>query len=80
MARGWESKAVESQQDEAMRAPRPRKPALSAAEQADLDRRRSLELALTETQAQLGAACRPAHRDMLHQKLAAIRSALEALP
>jgi hypothetical protein len=79
MARGWESKAVESQQDDARReGPRP-----PAVPQADRDRqvqRRSLELALANAQAELGAACRPAHKDMLRQKLAAIQAALAALP
>jgi hypothetical protein len=77
MARGWESKGVESQQDDARRSRGPLQPALSAADRAHHDRRRTLELALAETQAQLGAACRPVHRDMLQQKLEAIRAALE---
>ena len=78
MARGWESKAVESQQDDADRA-RQLAPALSDAEKARLQQRRTLELALAQTQAELGAACRAAHRDMLQQQLAAIREALAAL-
>jgi hypothetical protein len=78
MARGWESKAVESQQDDADRA-RQLAPALSDEEKARLEQRRTLELALAQTQAELGAACRAAHRDMLQQRLAAIRDALEAL-
>ena len=78
MARGWESKAVESQQDDADRA-RQLAPALSDEEKARLQQRRTLELALAQTQAELGAACRAAHRDMLQQQLAAIREALAAL-
>ena len=78
MARGWESKAVESQQDDADRE-RQLAPALSDEEKARLQQRRTLELALAQTQAELGAACRAAHRDMLQQRLAAIRSQLEAL-
>jgi hypothetical protein len=78
MARGWESKAVESQQADADRA-RPLAPELTDDERARLQQRRTLELALAQTQAELGAACRAAHRDMLQQRLAAIRSALAAL-
>ena len=78
MARGWESKAVESQQDDADRERR-LKPELTEGERARLQQRCSFELALAQTQAELGAACRAAHRDMLQQRLAAIRSQLEAL-
>jgi hypothetical protein len=78
MARGWESKAVESQQDDADRAKR-LAPALSDEERVELQQRRTLELALAQTQAELGAACRAAHRDMLQKRLAAIREALAAL-
>ena len=79
MARGWESKAVESQQDDAERA-RQLAPALTDEERARLQQRRTLELALAQTQAELSAACRAAHRDMLQQRLTAIREALAALP
>jgi len=78
MARGWESKAVESQQDDADRERR-LQPALTEDERARLQQRRTLELALAQTQAELGAACRAAHRDMLQERLTAIRSQLEAL-
>jgi hypothetical protein len=78
MARGWESKAVESQQADADRSRR-LEPELTGDERARLQQRRTLELALAQTQAELGAACRAAHRDMLQQRLAAIRSQLEAL-
>ena len=78
MARGWESKAVESQQDEAERRAS-RKPARSP-EQVERDARRTaLEMALVQTQAELGAACRPAHREMLSLRLAAIRRELAEL-
>ena len=78
MARGWESKAVESQQADADRLRR-LGPELTDDERVRLQRRRTLELALAHTQAELGAACRAAHRDMLQQRLDAIRSQLEAL-
>jgi hypothetical protein len=78
MARGWESKAVESQQADADRTRRP-EASLSDEARARLQQRRTLELALAQTQAELIAACRAAHRDMLQQRLKAIREALDAL-
>jgi hypothetical protein len=78
MARGWESKSIESQQDEAERKKTVR-PALTADEQAREGHRTLLELALAQTQAELGAACRPAHREMLKLRLEAIRAKIEAL-
>lgn len=78
MARGWESKAVESQQEDAGRAG-PTRAALTPAERDRLAQRDSLELALANTQAELRAACRAAHRDMLQLRLAAIRVQLLAL-
>ena len=78
MARGWESKSIESQQEDAAGA-KPRGPELTPAERERLQQRRSLELALAQTQAELTAACRAAHRDMLQGRLAAIRQALDEL-
>jgi hypothetical protein len=78
MARGWASKAVESQQEDRAAA-RVSKPALSVAERERRERRQSLELALAQTQAELGAACRPMHREMLQARLKAIRESLDGL-
>jgi hypothetical protein len=78
MARGWESKSIESQQEDAAGA-KALGPELTAAERDRLQQRRSLELALAHTQAELIAACRAAHRDMLQGRLAAIRQALDDL-
>jgi hypothetical protein len=79
MARGWESKSVESQQADADTVQQSR-PQLSPVDRVRLQARRSLELALAHTQAELGAACRAPHRDMLHERLKAIRQAIDALP
>ena len=79
MARGWESKAVESQQEEAGRAVAARKPSRSLEERERDARRATLEMALAQTQAEMTAACRPAHRDMLGLRLAAIRDELAKL-
>ena len=78
MARGFESKSVESQQEEAQRA-KAMKPALTAEEQARQSRKAGLELALAQTQAEMTAACKPAHREMLKLKLEAIRAQIQDL-
>jgi hypothetical protein len=78
MARGWESKGIESQQDDAERKTAA-KPALTEAEKAQAQHRAGLQLALAQTQAEIGAACRPAHREMLRLRLAAIEAQLETL-
>jgi hypothetical protein len=75
MARGFDSKFVESQQDEAQRD-KSTGPALSVDERARLDRRRTLELALARTQAELQTACHAAHRDMLRLQLEALQTEL----
>ena len=78
MARGWESKAIESQQDDAL-SKQSRRPALTPDERARAERRSSLELALARTQAELQAACHAAHRDMLRLKLEAVQAQLAEL-
>ena len=77
MARGWESKAIEAQQDEAGR----RVPAGPPLSEAERERRRQadgLRLALAEATAQLQAACKPVHRDMLRRRIAALEASLAA--
>jgi hypothetical protein len=71
MARGFESKMVEFQQEEAARSKPPSTP-LTADQQARLARRRSLELARTRAAADLERATVPAHRRMLEQAIAAL--------
>lgn len=78
MARGWESKSVESQQDDARTSGIPR-PELTAEERARAERKATLELALARTQAEMQAACHAAHRDMLRMKLEAIHAELGTL-
>jgi hypothetical protein len=77
MARGFESKMVEYNQEESAR----RKTAgvrLSAEEQARLERRRSLELARARAEADLARATAPAHRQMLQQAIAALDEQLRS--
>ena len=78
MARGFDSKSVEAQQEEAQR-PKSLRPPMTPEEQERATRRAGLELALAETQAQIGAACRPAHREMLQLRLEAIQAQIEGL-
>jgi hypothetical protein len=78
MARGFESKQVESQQEEAAR-PRVSGAALSREESERIDRQRTLELSRARLLADLQRASIPAHRKMLEQALVAIDEQLLAL-
>ena len=78
MARGFESKSVESQQEEAQRS-RTVRPPVTPEEQARQSRRAGLELALAQTQSEMTAACRPAHREMLKLRLEAIQAQIRDL-
>ena len=75
MARGWESKAVEDQQAEARR-PAGIGPPITEAERARRQEADGLRLALADATAQLQGACRPVHRDMLRQRIAALEARL----
>lgn len=76
MARGFDSKFVESQQDDAQARRQVAKPELTREERARLDRRRSLEMAVARTQDELKVACHAAHRDMLRMRLEALQAEL----
>jgi hypothetical protein len=78
MARGWESKSVEAQQEEAIRAGTSRR-ASSPAEMALEERRRSLELTRRRAVADLSRASVPAHRHMLEQAIASLDEELASL-
>ena len=78
MARGFESKSVESQQEEAQRA-RTIRPPVTPEDHARQSRRLGLELALAQTQSEMTAACRPAHREMLKLRLEAIQAQIRDL-
>jgi hypothetical protein len=88
MARGFESKDVEFQQDEAMRA-RQRGGAPTSAsaaagkktaeEREAQGRRRTLELALARTRADRDAARSDVHRAMLDHAVGALESELQRL-
>lgn len=78
VARGWESKAVEAQQ--ADHGPvRAAGPILSPEALAQKQKADSVALALTDATAQLQAACRPAQRDALRQRVVALTELLASL-
>ncbi|HKE83075.1 MAG TPA: hypothetical protein VKB50_04940 [Vicinamibacterales bacterium] len=69
MARGWESKSVEQQQDAATESTLAR-PAMSPEETARRTARATLMLARTGALSDLQRACAPAHRAMLEHAIA----------
>ena len=78
MARGWESKSIEAQQDAAV-APKSKGPALTREEAARATERATLMLARTRALADLQRACVSAHRAMLEQAVADLDRRLAAL-
>ncbi len=69
MARGWESKSVEAQQDAAASS-QPAGPAVTREEAARRSERATLMLARTRALADLQQACAAPHRAMLEQAIA----------
>ena len=78
MARGWESKSIEAQQEEAVRS-RPKGPALSADERHRAEKRRTLELARARAADDLNRAAATAHKRLLEQTIAALDEQLRVL-
>jgi hypothetical protein len=78
MARGWESKAVEAQQEAAAAVTGHPAP-VSAEEAARRSERMTLQLARTRALSDLQHACAPAHRAMLQQAIADLDRRIEAL-
>ena len=78
MARGWESKNIESQQAEREQAG-PRGENVSPAEAERRGRRRTLELTRARAAADLQRATVPAHRAMLEAAIEALDDQLRAL-
>lgn len=78
MARGWESKSIEAQQEEAARR---RASAGHPSPEARLraTERQTIELAIARATADLARATAPAHRRMLEAALAALGERLRAL-
>jgi hypothetical protein len=72
MARGFDSKFVEAQQEDAARGNSSARPAMSADERAAEQRRRTLQLTRRRTEEDLRRATAPAHREMLQRALEAL--------
>jgi hypothetical protein len=75
MARGFESKQVEFQQEEAARG-RQTKPGMTAEEKVRRERRQSLQLARSRATADLSRATVDGHRRMLEQAIASLDAQL----
>ena len=78
MARGFESKMVEFQQEEAQRGRR-QKEQLSAADRDREARRGAIELTRARAVADLARATAPAHKEMLQAAIAALDAQLKTL-
>jgi hypothetical protein len=78
MARGFDSKFIEAQQEEATRTQVVR-PAMTPEQQAIAERRRSIELARSRAESDLQRATIPAHRQMLEQAILALDEQLARL-
>lgn len=79
MARGFESKSVEAQQEEAARGKIVRRPQMTPEQQAVEQRRRALELTRTRACDDLSRASAPAHRRMLEEAIASLDQQLKDL-
>ena len=78
MARGFDSKFVEAQQEEAARD-KVTRPAMTPAQRAQEVRRQALQLSRARAQGDLSRATVPAHRRMLEQALRALDEQLAEL-
>jgi hypothetical protein len=79
MARGWESKSVEAQQDEAAGRTTPANPHLTREEADRLRERETLRLSLQSVVQQLERSHAPRHRALLEQALADLERRISEL-
>lgn len=79
MARGWESKSVEEQQEDARRRVVDTRPPRTAEETQAAQDLAALQLARARVLSDLQRACRPAHRGMLEQALADVDARIAAI-
>lgn len=80
MARGWESKDVESQQDLAeQRAAEGERPVLTAEQQQRLTKRACLQMDKLRIEGDLSRARHPRHQEQLRQALAHLEAELAAI-
>lgn len=78
MARGWESKAVEAQQDAAATRPHLGAP-VSTEESSRRAHLATLQLARVRAEADLRTATAPAHRSMLERAIADLSQQIDSL-
>ena len=78
MARGWESKSVEQQQEEMSKERKTHRPPVSPEEQQRNRKREGLLLSRKRLTQQLEAASNPRHRQMLEQAIAELDSQLSS--
>jgi hypothetical protein len=79
MARGWESKSVEAQQDEALARTISEKPRLTREAAARLREKESLRLSLQRVVRQLEESLNPQHRAMLEHARADLEQKIREL-
>jgi hypothetical protein len=79
VARGWESKAIELQQEEAAAGRQRAKPPLTAEQLARQREKQGLRLSRQRIVQQLGFAQHPSHRKMLESALADLDAKLARL-
>jgi hypothetical protein len=79
MARGWESKSIESQQEDRAAKARHAGPPLTAEERERQARRAALELSRARTMRELEATTMPARRASLESALAYLDEQLRSL-
>jgi hypothetical protein len=77
MARGWESKSVEQQQEEATSSTQPRGKPLTPEQIVEQQKRQGLELSRHRTLQQLEVASNPQYRTVLEAALADLDARLE---
>jgi hypothetical protein len=79
MARGWESKAVEAQQDEAAERNKPAKARLTPEEKDRLRKMESLHLSLKNVKQQLERTHQAGRRSVLEKAMAELEERLQQL-
>ena len=77
MARGWESKSIEQQQEEASNPAQKKGKQLTREQIVERQRRNGLELSRQHILQQLERASNPQHRAMLEKALADLNAQLE---
>jgi hypothetical protein len=79
MARGWESKSVEAQQDEAAGRTASQKPRLTRQEADRVREKENLHLSLQRVIQQLACSHNPHHRAMLERAIADLERRIQEL-